>query len=177
MRKRLLAILVVVSLFASVTSVSAHSVGQYMSVSYPYGSGCGSTPEIYCEYYYANTHFDFYFYWSDDPVLANKAIIHHAHATYTSGNQNGDEWEAERLYIGTDGTLGQGTYTQVYNSTAHDNHKHTSSYSSHHETWDPNVKVTKGNNWLMATFDFQMYTSGGSPSSRLFPKRYRQNFN
>ena len=176
--KKLLSFCLVVALcfsFSSIpSSVVAHDAGsEYMSVSYPEGSPCSG----FCDYYFANSHFDFWFYWDSGGTFDNPtATINHAHATQVfESNQNGDEWEAERLVIST---IPKGSVLPliVYDNDDHDGHRHTAVNSTHHETWDPGVVVRRFNNSVTCYFEYRLYSPGGSLAEVYHPVRYRQNF-
>ncbi|MDQ0899423.1 class I SAM-dependent methyltransferase [Paenibacillus sp. V4I7] len=139
----------------------------------------------FCEYYYADTHFSFSIYWNPDPIFVNSANIVHTDGTYTYCTGCGtypvyDQWEQERLWIGTNKNPTSLLYTTVYDSSAHNGHLHTNSNSSLLEDYYPNAKVTLGDNYVIGYFELKNYDKtlpSGPLKEHLFPKRYRQNFN
>ncbi|MDQ0887924.1 hypothetical protein QFZ81_003012 [Paenibacillus sp. V4I9] len=183
MRKLVLYLSYIVLLMNASTSVDAHTAGAVnYSVTYPAGNPC---PNQFCEYYYADTHFSFSIYWNPDPIFVNSANIVHTDGTYTYCTGCGtypvyDQWEQERLWIGTNKNPTSLLYTTVYDSSAHNGHLHTNSNSSLLEDYYPNAKVTLGDNYVIGYFELKNYDKtlpSGPLKEHLFPKRYRQNFN
>lgn len=167
---RLLLSMVLLFSLVSTPFVSAHAPDGYIyKNSIGYDSGC--TP--FCDGYFTG-HFSFYFYYKE--YSPSNWYIHHAHATLTTQNcrHNGsymDTWEAERLAV-----FGSST-TPIYNSWLHNEHKHQQDYSSFLEEWNPAAVYPKGNNIIMAYFEYLLGNcqTGERNVEAWYPKRYVQN--
>lgn len=154
-------------------TVSAATPNPAIPIPYPTGtSGCGSTPELNCAGYYAQTHFDGKIYWG--PVFndINKITIGTVEGTYNASTGNYDTWELERVQVWN------GLYlvgTKVYDDTTYDGKKRRYSNSSYWESYTPSVNVDSGSNWTLLSFELKMYQHTGSPSQTLYPMKGFQN--
>ncbi|EFM08874.1 hypothetical protein PaecuDRAFT_4339 [Paenibacillus curdlanolyticus YK9] len=177
-KKEIVIIMLSFMLFIASFSI-AHATDPFNDTTYKtntqalYVYNCSDPNSATCGDHYAD-HFELKIYWNKISS-SNSADIKHASATYTYFNQNGDEWTLQRLEIMKSGS-DLSVANQVYNSYAYQYLKQTAGSSSYYETFNPNVTVPLGNNYIVGTFDIQLYTSGGSPSSHYYPRRNLKNF-